>query len=126
MAESDGIAPTNGYRGADAHNARPEFVEFRNRIRRLVESLVGLRDVPPAHHSFGGQERVEVKLESDAVIVQFFVSQLPWKAATSLVNAFRATFANLSPLFLNSFGGYSLKISKSREIGPFVSLGKNL
>ena len=57
---------------------RPEFVEFRNRIKRLVDSLVTLRNTPLPPHSFSGQERVEVKLESESVIIEFFVAQLSW------------------------------------------------
>jgi len=62
-------------RDSNGRSSRPEFVEFRNRIQRLVESLVGLRDVASDTKSWREQERVEVKLESAAVIVKFFVAE---------------------------------------------------
>ena len=65
-------------------------IEFRNRVKRLVDSLVALRDLPPADRRWAGtQERVEVTLESEAVIVEFFVAQLPWETGSDLVHTFQ-------------------------------------
>jgi hypothetical protein len=38
-------------------------------------------------------ERADVKLESDAVTIQFFVAQLPWEITSEVVDHFRVSFA---------------------------------
>jgi SpoVK/Ycf46/Vps4 family AAA+-type ATPase len=97
------------------HGGRPGFVEFRNRIQRLVDSLVGLR-TPSAPGPFGdARERVEVSLESEEIAVEFFVADLPWKTTSGLIHQFQDTFAKFAPVFLDASGLETLKVSKSAE-----------
>ena len=67
MPEERAMESLTPPRDSNGRSSRPEFVEFRNRIRRLVESLVGLRSAASEGKSWRKQERVEVKLESAAV-----------------------------------------------------------
>lgn len=115
MAEEHTIKSTSGYQGSGGHTRQPEFVEFRNRIRRLVNSLVALRNLPPGASWAPDQERVEVQLESEAVIVEFFVAQLPWETASAIMHNFQRSFAKFRPLFLDSLTATLLKLEKSRE-----------
>lgn len=97
------------------HAGRPGFVDFRNRIQRLVDSLIALR-TPSAASSFGdGRERVEVNLESEAITIEFFVAELPWKTTSGLVQQFQDTFAKYAPVFLDAAGSQKLRVSKSVE-----------
>ena len=47
--------------GSTDPGARPDFISFRDRLTRLVESLVAHRPVPPGQEDLrGGRERVSV------------------------------------------------------------------
>jgi len=102
-------------RDSNGRSSRPEFVEFRNRIQRLVESLVGLRDVASDTKSWREQERVEVKLESAAVIVKFFVAEFSWETASELAHHFQSSFGKLDPVFLDAPTGKTIKLARSGE-----------
>lgn len=102
--------------GRDSRAGRPQFVEFRDRMKRLVESLVALRELPsPENPWAGGTERVEVTLESEAVIVEFFVAQLRWESGSELTHNFQLSFGKFAPVFLDSPTKTSFKLGKSRE-----------
>lgn len=103
---------------------RPEFVAFRNRLTRLVEALVALRDLPPPDHSWAAEhERVEVTLESNAVIVEFVVAQLSWDVACHLVRNFQLSFARSTPIFLESYGtGHFTLTRSSPKEGSFAQV----
>lgn len=112
MPEERGITNT----GKSEDNAeRPGFVDFRNRIKRLVDSLVALRSPSPDSLFGDSRERVEVKLESEAVTVEFLVAQLPWKTIVGILQQFQDTFAKFAPVFLDASGAQVLKVSKSAE-----------
>lgn len=105
-------------------DGRPEFVAFRNRLSRLVEALLALRDLPPPDHAWAAEpERVEVRLESDAVIVEFVVAQLPWDVASTLVRNFQVNFARSTPIFLETYGRGDLTLTRSRpKEGSFAQV----
>ena len=116
MTEGRARDRISGHQGSGGRTGRPDFVEFRNRIKRLIDSLVALRDLPPADRPWArGQERVEVTLESEAVIVEFFVAQLPWETGSELVYTFQLSFAKLGPVFLDSPARDLFRLGKSRE-----------
>jgi hypothetical protein len=115
MPEERGITNIGPADDSEKRAGRPDFVDFRNRIKRLVDSLVELRDPAPTGHFGDSRERVEVKLESEAVIVEFFVAQMPWETTSGLVNQFQDTFAKFTPLFLDANGVHTFKVSKSIE-----------
>ena len=98
---------------------RVDFVEFRNRLKRLVESLVALRNLPPPERPWpASPERVEMTLEADAIQVEFLVGQLPWNVAMKLVHDFQRTFAKFAPVFLDSYtDGFALEKSREQDGG---------
>ena len=108
----EGVPPRQDSNG---RSGRPEFVQFRSRIQRLVESLVGLRNSSAAAQDWREQERVEVKLESAAVIVEFFVAKLSWETANELAHHFQSSFAQFAPVFLDAPAPRIFKLGKSRE-----------
>jgi hypothetical protein len=67
---------------------------------RIVESLLSFRNIPQGNVAWPQQERVEVKLESDGVTVQFVVSSLEWETVLALVHDFQQSFGRFDPLFL--------------------------
>ena len=102
------------HQGAGERAGRPEFVEFRKRIERLVGSLVVLWDRPPSGRPWTrDQESVEVKLESEAVIVKFFVTQLPWETGSELAHSFQLSFAKHAPVFLDSPTGSLFRLGEA-------------
>jgi len=113
---TDGLfSQSAGHDQDEGGGRRPEFVAFRNRLARLVETLVALRDLPtPAHSWEAAPERVEVTLESDAVIVEFVVAHLPWDIASHLVHSFHVNFAKSSPIFLETYGDGILTLTRAR------------
>ncbi len=56
-----------------------------------------------------------MKLESEAVTVEFFVAELSWKTTNGLVSRFQDTFSKFAPMFLDAAGAGTLKINKSGE-----------
>ncbi len=56
MAEESGFTDIGPSRDSGDQTGRPGFVDFRNRIKRLVDSLVSLRSPVPAGH-FGDSKR---------------------------------------------------------------------
>ena len=116
MAKERALENVGPHQGSGARSGRPEFVEFRNRLKRLVDSLVALRDLPAANVPWTGDpERVEVKLEAEAVVVEFVVARLPWEKGSELVHDFQSTFANPAPVFLDSRTRADFTLRKSRE-----------
>lgn len=110
------IHNTAGDENTAERPGRTDFVEFRNRVKRLVESLVALRDLPSPDHPWRAeQERVEVTLESQAVIVKFFVAQLTWEIGSTLVHDFQRTFGKFAPVFLDSSNSAGFRLGKARE-----------
>ena len=114
-------------RDSNGRSSRPEFVEFRNRIQRLVESLVGLRDVASDTKSWREQERVEVKLESAAVIVKFFVAEFSWETASELAHHFQSSFGKLDPVFLDAPTGKTIKLARQlyRQKNTFITFERD-
>lgn len=102
--------------------SRPEFVEFRTRITRIVESLPSFRNVPQGDAPWPRQERVEVKLESDGVTAQFVVSALEWETVLALVHDFQEGFGRFDPLFMEPMTANALTLRRSRRIEDGFSL----
>ena len=114
MSDESSIQRTTGPRSSGGSGGRPDFVEFRNRLKRLVDTLLAVRSFPPT--PFGGErEKLEVKLESEAVIVKFFVAELAWHVAGELIHRFQQSFAGLAPVFLDSSVSQSVKLTKPVE-----------
>lgn len=107
-------ADPHGDHGAHARGARPDFVAFRRRLTRLIESLVALRDVSSSEPWGELEERVEMRLEGDAVTIELFVAQLSCEVVTELAHHFRRTFMNFAPAFLETSPG-SVTLRQSRE-----------
>jgi hypothetical protein len=106
--------PSTGAEDGPGHSGkRLDFIEFRQRITRLVETLAG------KHGSGGsvadGTERVDVTLQSDGVAVRFHVADMPWPAACGIVHAFQNGFNRLRPMFAESWSRSSISFDKAGE-----------
>lgn len=92
---------------------RLDFIEFRQRITRLVETLAAKRGSAGAVAS--DMERVDITLQSDGVAVRFHVADLPWPAACGIVHAFQNCFGRLKPMFAESWSRSSIAFDKASE-----------
>jgi hypothetical protein len=103
-----GSAAADGSAGA---GGRPDFVSFRDRLTRLVDSLVGHRPVPPGQEDLpSSREKVTVTLESSGVSVTFELAALTWKDAFAVTDAFRRAFGRDHPLLAHdTFRGLSFR-----------------
>ena len=102
--------------GSSSTNPRKDFVGFRERLERLVESLVALRNVPASGRYWGDEpERVEVRLESREVTVEFTVADVPWTTVGHLTHLFQRTFGDLTPLLAQAPTPNTLSFAKPRE-----------
>jgi len=106
---------------------RLDFVAFKKRIIRLVETLLELR---PNEQETGilltsnVKERVEINLESEGVKVQFYINeQIIWKKVSQITALFQVKFSvGLSPLFLKA-SNYEMLIENCKQVeGSFKTL----
>ena len=107
--------------GDDAGGSQPprDFVSFRARVERLVQSLLRLRHIPDSGTPWRRDaEYVEVKLEADAIKVEFTVALLSWNSARKLGDQFQRTFSGvMTPVLVDfSFLG-NMTVHKVREEG---------
>ena len=114
MAEEHLIGSPGEY-GSNGSSGRPEFIEFRNRVKRLVESMVSLRNVPRSEFPWMGSERVDVKLESESVMVDFFVAQLTLETAIDVIQLFHESFSKRAPLFLEGLVSEMFRLIPAHE-----------
>jgi len=112
------ITKSTGGRQSSGRGGRSEFVEFRDRIKRLVESMLALRKISPPDSAWsllGSQERVDVNLESEAVIIEFFATELSWETASKIAHDFERSFARSAPIFLECRGTTNMRLRQSRQ-----------
>ncbi len=112
------IAHSNEENDDKDHKAKLDFVAFRERIKRLIESLLELRPHEESDNLFllDDQERVDIKLESQKVKVELFIADTPsWHKIAEMVHLFKTFFSSgLSPLFLRSYSDSSITIEKCK------------
>lgn len=111
--------------GSNNSGANRDFVGFRERIERLVNTLTGLRHVPESRwHQGDKTEHVEVTLKADEFKVQFVVGQLSFETVTALVELFHRTFGGLAPLFaeIGVLGGVSFAKACHEDGGRYRQL----
>ena len=109
-----GLAPDGEPAGAEG---RPDFVSFRDRLTRLVESLVAHRPVQPGDDDRpSSREKVTVALESTGVSVTFELARLAWEETRAVVDAFRRSFGGDEPLLVRTvFQGLQFRPTEFRE-----------
>lgn len=99
--------------GSSAHK---DFISFRDRLKRLVDSLVALRHLDEPGSMWPEKpERVEVTLESESVQVEFTVAGLSWTTGSHLVELFQGKFGGSAPLLVESAVEGYLRIAKAQE-----------
>jgi hypothetical protein len=106
-------APRGAGDEAGTHR-RSDFIGFRQRLERLVSSLVALRHVATSPESWDTRpERVQVTLDAKEVRVEFTVTQLSWETITQVASLFQQTFAGFEPLFAEHFSPRHVRFAKA-------------
>lgn len=93
METSDGDRRSFRTTGAERRPGAPRLRGVSQRLQRLVESLVCLRDVSEFNRSPGKQERVEVRLDSEADLTRLEAAEPPLPGKDDYL----ATLAALEP-----------------------------
>lgn len=93
---------------------RLDFVSFRQRLERLVRSLVALRNISPSRDGWPDQpEGVEIQLDADDLRVTFIVGGLSWEAGTEVAWRFQRMCGPAIPLLADAHFRRHLMLAKA-------------